>query len=170
MDKKQLLLNMNRIAGRLDECGLFKDADDITDLMKRMAQYEPGSLWEAMYERGKQLLNADPDMSEDEFVNEVGRTIPEAQPSQIYDIWQVLIRELDLYDKEEGPEPVTLDNTTVLTWFERDRAHVRLTDKETEQKDILEYWDDDVRELVEAGFLDPKNWHKSMVDYYNYLN
>jgi hypothetical protein len=62
----------------------------------------------------------------------------------------------------------TLNNTRVSTWFERDRAHVFLESK-TSGKTLLEFRDDDVAQLVEDGFLDPRNWHGSMLEYYKYL-
>lgn len=62
----------------------------------------------------------------------------------------------------------TRENTTIQTWFERDRAHVML-DTANGDATLLEFWDTDVSELVEDGFLNPKDWHGSMVDYYNYL-
>jgi hypothetical protein len=48
----------------------------------------------------------------------------------------------------------TIDNTTLGTWFERDRAHVSLTEKSTGAS-ILDVWDEEVAALAEDGFLDP---------------
>jgi len=66
--------------------------------------------------------------------------------------------------------------TGVDTWFERDRAHVALywLDPEDETPDpnqgaILEFRDGDVGQLVEDGFLDPDNWHRSLLEYARYL-
>jgi hypothetical protein len=50
----------------------------------------------------------------------------------------------------------------VETWFERDRAHVQLLSDDDE---ILSIWDDEVSELVEDGFLDPRDWLGSAIDY-----
>jgi len=52
------------------------------------------------------------------------------------------------------------------TWFERDRAMVALYDGDQE---IATWWDDDVLGLVEDGFLDPRNWLKSAVEYTRHL-
>ena len=52
------------------------------------------------------------------------------------------------------------------TWFERDRSYVGLTNKDDV---ILEFWDNDVVELIEDGFIDPKNYLVSMLEYANYL-
>lgn len=52
----------------------------------------------------------------------------------------------------------------VNTWFERDRAHVRLFDNETDET-ILEFWDNDVQGAVDDGFLDPSDWENSMIEY-----
>jgi hypothetical protein len=56
------------------------------------------------------------------------------------------------------------DDTEIHTWFERDRAHVELRDKVTE-KTIVEWWDEAVSQVVEDGFLTPKNWHGSAFNY-----
>ena len=62
----------------------------------------------------------------------------------------------------------TIDNTTLGTWFERDRAHVSLTEKSTGAS-ILDVWDEEVAALAEDGFLDPRDWHRSAVEYANHL-
>ena len=59
-------------------------------------------------------------------------------------------------------------NTKVTTWFERDRAHVALINEDTDNT-ILEFWDADVGQLVEDGFLRPSNWHGSMISYARHL-
>lgn len=45
----------------------------------------------------------------------------------------------------------TTENTELHTWFERDRAHIRLQDECGD--DVLELWDEEVQEAVEDGFL-----------------
>lgn len=50
------------------------------------------------------------------------------------------------------------------TWFERDRAHVELRDAET-QKTIIEWWDEEVFEAIDDGFLDPRDFEGSAVAY-----
>ncbi|MEQ1936097.1 MAG: hypothetical protein ABL962_19760 [Fimbriimonadaceae bacterium] len=57
-------------------------------------------------------------------------------------------------------------NTTIHTWFERDRQHVELR-RATDSKTIAEWWDEDVTQAVEDGFLNPKNYHRSAVEYAN---
>ena len=49
---------------------------------------------------------------------------------------------------------VGVDDTDLETWFERDRAHIELRDKDGDT--IIEWWDDDVHAAFEDGFLDPK--------------
>lgn len=61
----------------------------------------------------------------------------------------------------------TRQNTKISTWFERDRASVVL--ETLDGKTILEFWDDDVHQAVEDGFLNPKDWHGSAVEYANHL-
>lgn len=60
----------------------------------------------------------------------------------------------------------TNDNIEVQTWFERDRAHVGVTKN---GRDIVDWWDDEVKELVEDGFLNPKDWEGSAIEYCRYL-
>jgi hypothetical protein len=38
MDKKQILASLNGIADSLENSGLFKEADDVTDVMRKIAQ------------------------------------------------------------------------------------------------------------------------------------
>lgn len=52
---------------------------------------------------------------------------------------------------------------TVQTWFERDRQHVELQD--SLGATVVEWWDDDVSQAVEDGFLDPRNYLKSATEY-----
>ena len=58
----------------------------------------------------------------------------------------------------------TIDGTEIHTWFERDRQHVELRDKLTDQT-IVEWWDDAVTEAVQDGFLDSSDWHDSAYKY-----
>lgn len=69
-----------------------------------------------------------------------------------------------------GPvvSPYEIDDLDFYAWFERDRAHVELRDPAFNET-IIEFWDDDVWQLVEDGFLDPKDWKKSLFDYARYL-
>ena len=52
----------------------------------------------------------------------------------------------------------------VSTWFERDRAHVHLWQGD-ENTTIAEWRDEDVTGLVEDGFLDPRDWLGSAIEY-----
>jgi hypothetical protein len=63
---------------------------------------------------------------------------------------------------------MTITRTECSTWFERDRAHVELRNASTGET-IIEFWDEEVAELVEDGFLEPKNWHRSAREYAEYL-
>lgn len=47
---------------------------------------------------------------------------------------------------------VRLDDTELHTWFERDRAHVELSDCRSGET-IVEWWDDDVQQAIDDGFL-----------------
>src|SRR5262245_273194 len=62
----------------------------------------------------------------------------------------------------------SIGDTDLQTWFERDRAHVELRDRETERT-LLEFWDEDVGQLIEDGFLDRRDLHGSMYKYAVYL-
>ncbi|MBS1807575.1 MAG: hypothetical protein JST84_05225 [Acidobacteria bacterium] len=68
--------------------------------------------------------------------------------------------------------PFSINNTELHTWFERDRKHIELRNANT-QKTILEFWDDEVDEAVEDGFLtlpsfirllDKSDLHQQMYD------
>jgi len=60
-----------------------------------------------------------------------------------------------------------INNTKMDTWFERDRAFVGLEDKRGNS--IIEWWDDDVQDMQESGFLgrDKRKWHDDLVEYAN---
>ena len=56
------------------------------------------------------------------------------------------------------------NNTVCDTWFERDRAMVRLTD--TRANEIICLWDDAVNEFVEDGFKSRRqSWHEALAEY-----
>ena len=59
---------------------------------------------------------------------------------------------------------LTIGDTELDTWFERDRSHVDLRHKDTGET-IIEWWDDAVSQAVEDGFLDPRNYHGSAFEY-----
>lgn len=61
-------------------------------------------------------------------------------------------------------EQIDPSDTEIETWFERDRAHVELFVTETE-KSIVDWWDEEVEQAVQDGFLDPKDWHGSAIKY-----
>lgn len=63
---------------------------------------------------------------------------------------------------------IPIEKTQLETWFERDRAHVELRNTQTGTP-ILSIWDEDVAELVEDGFLNPRDWHGSLYEYAAYL-
>lgn len=60
----------------------------------------------------------------------------------------------------------TRSNTTISVWAERDRMHIELADARTE-KTIVEWWDDDAAEAIMDGFLNPRDYHGSAVEYAN---
>ena len=59
---------------------------------------------------------------------------------------------------------ISIGETTLHTWFERDRAHVELRSRLTDQT-IIEWWDDAVSEAAEDGFLSPRDYHTSAYQY-----
>ncbi len=59
-------------------------------------------------------------------------------------------------DAECLPRP-TFEQTKLDTWFERDRAHVNLIDKRTDTT-LIEWWDEEVHEAVECGFLSDRGY------------
>lgn len=65
-----------------------------------------------------------------------------------------------------GSAPVGL--YTVDTWVERDRASVIVYDATTGAT-VAEWWDDEVSELAEDGFLDPRDWEGSAISYCEHL-
>lgn len=59
------------------------------------------------------------------------------------------------------------ENTTCNTWFERDRAMVRLASRR-DDKDVLVLWDRQVSEFVDDGFKrQGQSWHDACIEYAN---
>ena len=59
---------------------------------------------------------------------------------------------------------LSIGNTELLTWFERDRAHVELRNK-LDDSTVVEWWDGDVAEAIEDGSLDPRQFHSTAYAY-----
>ncbi len=56
------------------------------------------------------------------------------------------------------------NNTECKTWFERDRANVRLLD--LRGNEIFCLWDEEVSEFIEDGFKkDRQTWHEALTKY-----
>lgn len=59
----------------------------------------------------------------------------------------------------------------IETWFERDRAYVGLYpadsdgQPDTNQEAIVEFWDDDLADMIDFGCIDPDNYLHSMIEY-----
>jgi len=57
-----------------------------------------------------------------------------------------------------------INNTQCHTWFERDRANVRLED--LRGNEIMCLWDSEVEEFIENGFKrDRQSWHSALSEY-----
>jgi hypothetical protein len=69
----------------------------------------------------------------------------------------------------DNPNGITIGDTVINTWFERDRAQVALwmKDADGEQgQELIAIWhDEDVASLVEDGFLNNRDWHGSAFEY-----
>lgn len=61
----------------------------------------------------------------------------------------------------------TISNTACGTWFERGRSHIELMTLDGGV--IISLWDNDVTDMITDGFLDPKDWHGSLVKYANHI-
>jgi hypothetical protein len=59
---------------------------------------------------------------------------------------------------------ISIGDTELLTWFERDRAHVELRNR-LDDSTIVEWWDGDVAEAVEDGSLNPRDYHSTAYEY-----
>lgn len=70
----------------------------------------------------------------------------------------------------DRPREMTINNTAVSSWHERDRDYVELMWKDTEET-IFEAWDEDYQNLVEMGFIDtrPRRLHQSLIEYAQHL-
>ena len=68
------------------------------------------------------------------------------------------------YHADDDSQPLEIEETGIRTWFERDRQHIELYRKDTDET-IVEWWDDEVSSMVDDGYLKPDNWHDSAYEY-----
>jgi hypothetical protein len=68
---------------------------------------------------------------------------------------------------KRAPTVWTRQNTKLETWFERDNSLVDL--QTLDGQTIIEWRDEAVAEAVEDGFLDPRDYHGSAVEYANHV-
>ncbi len=68
------------------------------------------------------------------------------------------------HEAASDPSLPPFDATHIETWFDADRAHVALYDSDSGDL-LIEWWDDDLRDAIETGALDPKNLHRSAYDH-----
>jgi hypothetical protein len=66
--------------------------------------------------------------------------------------------------KKKKPLKISFEDTTLTTWFERDRANMNLNNTLDNDNSILSLWDDDVLQAIEDGFLKNGGDHKGMYD------
>lgn len=67
---------------------------------------------------------------------------------------------LRFVERGEGPvekRKFTRGQVKVTVWEERDRLHIGIVDKKTEQVSIADWWDDDARQMFEDGFFSHKH-------------
>lgn len=57
-----------------------------------------------------------------------------------------------------------IGDTTMSVWEERDRLSIALLRK-SDERTIIEWWDDDARDMIESGYLDPRHLHESAYEY-----
>ena len=53
-------------------------------------------------------------------------------------------------------DTLTITDTEIAVWAERDRLHICLSRK-SDDKTLVEWWDDEAREAIEDGFLDTRD-------------
>jgi hypothetical protein len=63
-----------------------------------------------------------------------------------------------------NPTRLALEDTGLSVWEERDRAHVRLYELRSDRT-LAEWWDDEVWQAVDDGFLERRNLHRSAYEY-----
>lgn len=68
----------------------------------------------------------------------------------------------------DNPLNITISDTIIGEWHERDRNHVALYMKVGEDgygDTIMDWWDEAVVQAVEDGFIDPRRLHESVFEY-----
>jgi hypothetical protein len=100
--------------------------------------------------------NAETDHKDDKFQ----KNYPTKQEK--YDTPRDQQNKLELPKKASKSKKGSDSDYTLETWFERDRKHVELLHK---GETVCDWWDDAVDEMVEDGFLNPKDWLGSAIEY-----
>jgi hypothetical protein len=123
---------------------------------------------------GEKVFEAISDMQESlKLLNKLAQEVGEAEEharkkeeekeksktgsAKVASAWSYEVYDGDGFVAGEGS-----DDIRVETWFERDHASVIVYKN---GKEVAEWWDDDVRQAVEDGFLDPKDWEGSAIRY-----
>ncbi len=68
----------------------------------------------------------------------------------------------------DNPLNITIKDTILAEWHERDRNHVALYMKDGEDEygdTIVQWWDEAYVQVVEDGFIDPRRLHASVFEY-----
>jgi hypothetical protein len=106
---------------------------------------------------------------DDALFDDVGELADVGSAADVYTqiayfaVRQDLADELARQRDERGTNP-RYGDTEINTWFERDRSHVELRNRLTDET-IVEWWDEDVTQAVDDGFLNPNDWHASAYRY-----
>jgi hypothetical protein len=106
---------------------------------------------------------------DDALFDDVGELAEVGSAADVYTqiayfaVRQDIADELGRQRDERGQNP-RFGDTEINTWFERDRSHVELRNRLNDET-IVEWWDDNVAQAVEDGFLNPNDWHASAYRY-----
>ena len=88
--------------------------------------------------------------------------------NEVSELIAFLIPEISNEYWGDDPRILDIDETRITTWFERDRQHVELQRIDTDET-IIEWWDGEVTQSIEDGFLSTKDYHQSAYDYAEHL-
>jgi hypothetical protein len=165
MNKRQIIASLNNIANELDNTGLYKEANTLTDVMKRIAEEDrvpldkmPGLFLD--YKRGDEptLVNFDPllpaegqEISRDELWEKFLEYLKEFKinvyDAYAYQMWNLLLKKHNM------------EQTTLRAYRNKLRNSENYQNQDSEPKEAETPAGESHKEVFELGPIDKSpNW------------
>ena len=138
---------------------------------KTAASGDPYGVRWSEFDRSDQIVHKQKDFKTEAARTKYTDVLEKKDNFKCFDSWSdptpIVSKTEDVTGKKASKKAaasIPFKDTEIHTWFERDNKQVELRNKKT-QETILDWNDEGVDEMVEDGFLDPKDWHRSAYEY-----